>query len=306
MLRARDEVQGWDLRPQRDSDMRGEVLLYFLVCTGEYIYNVKLKNEKLTTDKFCHLSKGPETHMKIQHPKLPYLACNTCSAIAWPSQYLWIARLWSDMLMWPHYFDIPTCWCPQQLFYWTIKLLQCCTVPNWGLQWAWDVGQKQKSSEIAKTKSPEMIGNGWKWLGKVMWPQWHVAQSCDHPLMVQKCENTCIVGYGAHHCILKPDFSCWKLSDWDVWWVSWMSPYCNTWLPKISPWQRQDYLSNLDLFWSHHIYNLYVMICICPGTIFQCEFNGGVYFHTRLTNFGNFLISHMCIWFIHCFSTWIQ
>ena len=57
---------------------------------------------------------------------------------------------------------------------------------------------------------------------------------------------------------------------------------CGLWLSATVP--------NLDLFWSHHIYNLYVMICICPGTIFQCEFNGGVYFHTRLTNFGNFLI----------------
>ena len=48
------------------------------------------------------------------------------------------------------------------------------------------------------------------------------------------------------------------------------------------------------------------MIYICPGTVFWWEFNGGVHFHTRLTNFGNFPNYHMCIWFIHCFSMWIQ
>jgi hypothetical protein len=32
-----------------------------------------------------------------------------------------------------------------------------------------------------------------------MWHLWHVAQSCDHPLMVRKCENTWIASYGAHH-----------------------------------------------------------------------------------------------------------
>jgi len=90
------EVKRWDLKSQWDSDMRVEVLLDFLECTGEYIYNVKFLNEKLTTDKFYCLSKGPETHMKIQHQKLPYLAHNACSAIVWPWQYLWIARLMSD------------------------------------------------------------------------------------------------------------------------------------------------------------------------------------------------------------------
>jgi len=59
-------------------------------------------------------------------------------------------------------------------------------------------------------------------------------------------------------------------------------------------------------FWSCLIYNLYVMIHICPGTVFQWKFNGGIYFHTRLTNFVNFLILHICIWFIHHFSTQIQ
>ena len=53
--------------------------------------------------------------------------------------------------------------------------------------------------------------------------------------------------------------------------------------------------STIYLFWSCLIYDLYVMIYICPGTIFWWEFNGGVYFHTRLTNFGNFPIYHMCI-----------
>jgi len=39
--------------------------------------------EKLTSDKFYRLHEGPETCMKIQHPKLPYPAHNACSAIAW-------------------------------------------------------------------------------------------------------------------------------------------------------------------------------------------------------------------------------
>ena len=40
---ARDEVQSLETRSelQRGSETRGEVLLVFLVCTGEYIYNVK-------------------------------------------------------------------------------------------------------------------------------------------------------------------------------------------------------------------------------------------------------------------------
>ena len=105
LLRLRDEVQGWDLRLQQDSDMKGEVLLYFLVCTGEYIYNVKFKNEKLTTGKFYRLSKGPETCMKIQLLKLLYPTHNACSAIAWPN--CWANVRPSNMLTWPCIFDVP-------------------------------------------------------------------------------------------------------------------------------------------------------------------------------------------------------
>jgi len=92
------------------------------------------------------------------------------------------------------------CWCPWQLFYQTVKLQQYCTVPNWGFQWVWDTGQKQKSSEIAKNhrKWPEMARNNQKWSGKVMWPRRHVVWSRDHPLMVWKCKNTHLVSYGAH------------------------------------------------------------------------------------------------------------
>ena len=157
MPRVRDEVQGWDPRPQWDSDTRGEVLLFFLVCTGEYIYNVKILNEKLTTDKFYFLSKGPETCMKIQHPKLPYLAHNTCSAITGTPQYLQVARLMlgqSDMLTWPHYFDILICQCPQQLFYWTIKLLLCGTKLGFTMS-------------MRCWPKANIIGNGWKWSGTV-------------------------------------------------------------------------------------------------------------------------------------------
>ena len=43
ILRARDKVRSLETRSesQRGSETRGEVLLVFLVCTGEYIYNVK-------------------------------------------------------------------------------------------------------------------------------------------------------------------------------------------------------------------------------------------------------------------------
>jgi len=107
--------------------------LLFLYVQGSIYIMWKLKNEKLTTDKFYRLSKGPEACMKVQPPKLPYLAHNTCLATAWPLQYFRIAKPmsgWSDMLTWLCYFDILTCWCPQQLFYWTVKLQQCCMVQN--------------------------------------------------------------------------------------------------------------------------------------------------------------------------------
>jgi hypothetical protein len=42
--RVRDKVRSLETRSelQRGSETRGEVLLVFLVCTGEYIYNVKI------------------------------------------------------------------------------------------------------------------------------------------------------------------------------------------------------------------------------------------------------------------------
>ena len=94
ILRVRDEVQGLGTssEPQWDSETRGEVLPVFLVCTGEYIYNVKFLNEKLTTNKFYCSHKGPEMCTKVQHPKLLYPAHNTCSAVMWPLWYVWSAR----------------------------------------------------------------------------------------------------------------------------------------------------------------------------------------------------------------------
>ena len=46
---------------------------------------------------------------------------------------------------------------------------------------------------------------------------------------------------------------------------------------------------------------------ICPGPVFQCEFNCGVHFVIRLTIFGNFFV-FICIYIcvIHHFSLWIQ
>jgi len=181
--------------------------LFFLYIQGSIYIMWKFYNETLTTDKFYHLSKGLETCMKVQPPKLPYLAHNTCLATTWPPRYLWIAGLMlgrSDMLTWPRYFDIPTCWCPQQLFYWTIKLWQCCAVPNWGLQWVRDIGQRQKNHrKLLKIignhrKWPEIIGSDWERSGKVMWPRQHVAWSRDYLLTVRKCENTRLASYGAH------------------------------------------------------------------------------------------------------------
>jgi len=153
------EVKRWDLKSQWDSDMRVEVLLDFLECTGEYIYNVKFLNEKLTTDKFYCLSKGPETHMKSNIK-------NYHIWLIMPVQLLYDLGSISELPGWcrtkvmqPRYFDIPTCRCPWQLFYWTVKLLQYCTVPNLGLQWVQDISRKQKSLEIAK--------NHRKWLDMV-------------------------------------------------------------------------------------------------------------------------------------------
>jgi hypothetical protein len=42
ILRAKDKVQSLKMRSelQRGSETRGEVLLVFLVCTGEYLYYV--------------------------------------------------------------------------------------------------------------------------------------------------------------------------------------------------------------------------------------------------------------------------
>ena len=88
---------------------------FFLVCTGEYIYNVKFFNEKLTTSKFFCLHKGPEMHMKVQHPKLPYLAHNTCSVVMWPPWYVWstgLTQCWSvptDASLRPLCTDVPMC-----------------------------------------------------------------------------------------------------------------------------------------------------------------------------------------------------
>ena len=48
----------------------------------------------------------------------------------------------SAMLMWPHYIDIPISQCLWQLFYQTIKPLQCRMVPNQGSQWARDISQR--------------------------------------------------------------------------------------------------------------------------------------------------------------------
>ena len=39
---------------------------------------------------------------------------------------------------------------------------------------------------------------------------------------------------------------------------------------------------------------------ICPGPVFQCEFNGGVLFVIRLTIFGNFFVLYVCICIIQC------
>ena len=41
---------------------------------------------------------------------------------------------------------------------------------------------------------------------------------------------------------------------------------------------------------------------ICPGLVFQWEFNGGVRFVIRLTIFGNFFVLYVCICIIYTFS----
>jgi hypothetical protein len=44
--RSEAQESGRESRRAKSSETRGEVLLVFLVCTGEYIYNVKFLNEK--------------------------------------------------------------------------------------------------------------------------------------------------------------------------------------------------------------------------------------------------------------------
>jgi len=55
--------------------------------------------------------------------------------------------------------------------------------------------------------------------------------------------------------------------------------------------------TNYSSIYTHFGHILYIIhmwwFYICPRTIFQWEFNGGVSFYTRLTNFGNF-------WFTTC------
>jgi len=59
-------------------------------------------------------------------------------------------------------------------------------------------------------------------------------------------------------------------------------------------------LGNLFTFIQYRTYDIW------PGPVFQREFNGGVYFVTRLTIFGNFIVLYECICIIHHFSVWIQ
>ena len=108
-------------------ETRGKVLLVFWYVQGSIYIMWNFKMKGMPTDKFYRLYKGPEAHAKVQPSKLPYPAHNTCCTLVWPLQYLQIAGPvsgWSGMLMRPRAFDIPTCRCPQQLFYRTAGVLR--------------------------------------------------------------------------------------------------------------------------------------------------------------------------------------
>ena len=66
------------------------------------------------------------------------------------------------------------------------------------------------------------------------------------------------------------------------------------------------YICNLWLNWETYLLLFNMTYDICPGPVFQCEFNGGVHFVIRLTIFGNFFVLYVCICVIHHFSMWIQ
>ena len=53
-----------------------------------------------------------------------------------------------------------------------------------------------------------------------------------------------------------------------------------------------------------HIY--FYSIWICPGPVFQCEFNGSVHFAIRLTIFGNFFVLSVCICMYMCYTTFFS
>src|ERR1700679_1623088 len=63
----------------------------------------------------------------------------------------------SGTLTQPRYFDIPTCQCPQQLFYQTVKLLQCWMVLIRGCT------EREKSPKGKNhCKLLKIIRNDWK------------------------------------------------------------------------------------------------------------------------------------------------
>ena len=85
------------------------------------------------------------------------------------------------------------------------------------------------------------------------------------------------------------------------------------WSIAYYPWTWSLFYTSLELpIWADHIPAYlgnsftcvqYRMCYICPGPIFQCEFNCDVNLVIRLGNFGNWYI---CICIQHRFSMWIQ
>jgi len=76
------------------------------------------------------------------------------------------------------------------------------------------------------------------------------------------------------------------------------------WSPSGVSGLYQDFIRTPDGVHQEFIGKLiqYGAYDMCPGPVFQCEFNGGVHFVNKLTIFGNFFVLYVCIHIIHHFS----
>jgi hypothetical protein len=147
MPRARDKVQGRETRSKVATRFwyKGWSSTFSNLFSGMYrgvyiLYEIlKWKARQSINFTACAKDWGLAWKSNLQnyHIRLispVWLSHDLCNISESPGR--------SGKMMWPRYFDIPTCRCPRQLFYQTVKLPQCHMVPNWGLQCSQDVGRR--------------------------------------------------------------------------------------------------------------------------------------------------------------------